>query len=364
MLIDRSTAIDVTRTTLAVLFIGILIAACFWIMRPFLLPLLWATMIVIATWPMMQGAQKRLWGKRGLAVMVMTLAMLLVFFVPFTFAITAIVQNADEIVAWARSLGTASLGPPPAWLDRIPVIGSRIVEQWQLLAAGGQEGLAPRLAPYASKLVSWLIAQAGSVGMMLVSFLLTVILSAVLYANGETAANGVCRFARRLAGPQGEDAAILAGKAVRGVALGVVVTALVQAFLAGIGLAVAGIPAAALLTAVIFVCCVAQIGPAPVLFLSVGWLFWQEQTLWGSLLLVWSIGVGFLDNFLRPILIKRGADLPLLLIFAGVIGGLMAFGVIGLFIGPVLLAVTYTLLVAWVDGEKAEPRQDVAEGSK
>ncbi|HEY7745023.1 MAG TPA: AI-2E family transporter YdiK [Desulfuromonadales bacterium] len=355
MLIDRSTAIDITRTTLAVLFIGILIAACFWIMRPFLLPLLWAAMIVIATWPLMRGVQKRLWGRRGLAVTVMTLAMLLVFFVPFTLALVAIVQNADEIVAWARSLGAASLGPPPDWLGRIPVIGSRIVEQWQSVAAGGQEGLAPRLAPYASKLVSWLIAQAGSVGMMLVSFLLTVILSAILYANGETAANGVCRFARRLAGPQGEEAAILAGKAVRGVALGVVVTALVQAFLAGIGLAVAGIPAAMLLTAVIFVCCVAQIGPAPVLFLSVGWLFWKEQTLWGSLLLVWSIGVGALDNFLRPILIKRGADLPLLLIFAGVIGGLIAFGVIGLFIGPVMLAVTYTLLGAWVDGEKAGP---------
>lgn len=341
---------DLTRTTLGVLFIGILIAACFWILRPFLLPLLWAAMIVIATWPLMLGVQARLWGKRGLAVTVMTVVMLLVFFVPFTLALAAIVQNADEIVSWAKTLGTTSLGPPPDWLGRLPLIGGRVVEQWQALAVGGSEGLATRVAPYAGKLVAWLIDQAGSVGMMLVTFLLTVILAAVLYASGETAAAGVRRFAARLAGRQGEEAVILAGKAVRGVALGVVVTALVQALLAGIGLAVAGIPAATLLTAVIFVCCIAQIGPAPVLLLSVGWLFWQEQTLWGSILLVWSIGVGTLDNFLRPILIKRGADLPLLLIFAGVIGGLIAFGVIGLFIGPVLLAVTYTLLAAWVAG--------------
>jgi predicted PurR-regulated permease PerM len=355
---------DLTQTTLAVLCIGILIAACFWIMRPFLLPLVWAAMIVIATWPLMLGLQARLWGRRGLAVAVMTLAMLMVFFVPFTLAITAIVQNADKIIVWARSLGTATLGPPPEWLGNIPAVGRRLTEQWQELAAAGHEGLTARMAPYAGKFVAWLIAQAGSVGMMLVHFLLTVILAAVLYAGGETAADGVCRFARRLAGRQGEEAVILAGKAVRSVALGVVVTALVQSFLAGIGLAVAGVPAAALLTAVIFVCCIAQIGPSPVLFLAVGWLFWKDQTLWGSLLLIWSIFVGTLDNFLRPILIKRGADLPLLLIFAGVIGGLIAFGVIGLFIGPVLLAVTYTLLAAWVDGEKGELRRDVAAGSE
>jgi predicted PurR-regulated permease PerM len=303
----------------------------------------------------MLGVQTRLWGRRGLAVAVMTLVMLLVFFVPFTLAIVAIVQNADEIIEWARSLGTATLGPPPDWLGRIPAVGGRLVEKWQELAASGQEGLTARFTPYAGKLVAWFVDQAGSVGMMLVYFLLTVILAAVLYSSGETAADGVRRFARRLAGRQGEDVTILAGRAIRGVALGVVVTALIQALLAGIGLAVAGVPAALLLTAVIFICCVAQIGPTPVLILSVGWLFWKEQTLWGSLLLVWSIGVGALDNFLRPVLIKKGADLPLLLIFAGVIGGLLAFGIIGLFIGPVMLAVTYTLLGAWVDGEKVGP---------
>jgi len=345
---------DLTRTTLALLFIGILIASCFWILRPFLLPLVWAAMIVISTWPLMLGAQARLWGRRGLAVTVMTLAMLMVFFVPFTLAIVAIVQNADQFVDWARTLGTATLGPPPEGLGKIPAVGGRLVEQWQELAAAGREGLAPRLAPYAGKFVGWFVAQAGSLGMLFVEFLLTVLLAAILYSGGETAADGVRRFARRLAGAQGEGAAVLAARAIRGVALGVVVTALVQTILGGIGLAVAGVPFTSVLTAVIFILSIVQVGPLPVLLPAVGWLYWSGHPVVATLLLLWTVVVGNLDNVLRPILIRKGADLPLLLIFAGSIGGLIAFGIIGLFIGPVLLAVTYTLLTAWIDGEKAE----------
>ena len=140
----------------------------------------------------------------------------------------------------------------------------------------------------------------------------------------------------------------LAGQAIRGVALGVVVTALVQSVLGGIGLAIAGVPFAAMLTAVMFMLALAQIGPLPVLIGALAWLWWQGHTAWFVVLLIVTIAVGSLDNILRPILIRKGADLPLLLIFAGVIGGLFAFGLLGLFVGPVLLAVAYTLLDAWV----------------
>lgn len=348
---------DITRTTLAVLFIGILISASFWILHPFFTALVWATMIVVATWPFMIAVQKRLWGKRSLAVTVMTLTLLLVFIIPFTLAVVSIIERSDEIVGWAKSLAAFAASPPPAWVEQLPVVGPKLAARWNQFAAVGPGELSERLAPHARKIVSWLVAQAGSVGMMIVQFLLTVIISAVLYANGETAASGVCRFARRLAGQHGEDAAILAAKAVRGVALGVVVTALIQSFLGGIGLAVAGVPAAAVLTAVMFILCVAQLGPGLVLIPTVVWLFWTDQTLWGSVMVVWTIIVGTLDNFVRPILIRKGADLPLLLIFAGVIGGLIAFGVIGLFIGPVMLAVTYTLLQAWVSTGEQEPEK-------
>jgi len=234
----------------------------------------------------------------------------------------------------------------------------KLADRWRQLAALSPEDLSARLAPYAGKAVRWLVSQAGSAGMMILQFLLTVIIAAILYANGDTAATGVRTFGRRLAGQKGEEAAVLAAKAIRGVALGVaLITAIIQSVLGGIGLAVTGVPAASVLTAVMFMLCVAQLGPALVLIPSLALLYWRGDTLWGTVLLIWSLPVGILDNFLRPALIRKGADLPLLLIFAGVIGGLIAFGIIGLFIGPVVLAVAYTLLKAWVsaDEQKREP---------
>ena len=351
---------DIVRTMLAVLFIGILIAVSFWILRPFGTALVWATMIVITTWPLMLGVQKRLLGKRGLAVTVMTLVLLLVLIVPLTLFIVRIVGRSDEVVEWAKALGTITLPPPPAWLEQLPVAGPKLAARWQQAALLGQEELSQRLAPHARDIVRWLITRAGNLGMLIVQFLLTVIISAVLYANGEKAAQGICLFAKKLAGKFGEDAAILAARAVRGVALGVVVTAVIQSLLAGVGLFVAGVPAASLLTGIVFVLCVAQLGPLLVFIPVIIWLFNTGQTFWGFAMLAWGIFVGVIDNFIRPILIKRSADLPLLLIFAGVIGGLIAFGVIGLFIGPVMLAVTYTLLQAWVLG--AEPEREEHAG--
>jgi predicted PurR-regulated permease PerM len=198
--------------------------------------------------------------------------------------------------------------------------------------------------------MQWFMEQAGSIAMTMVQFFLTMIIAMILYTNGTVVREGILSFVRRLAGKQGEDAAILAGKAVRGVVLGVVVTALIQAAIGGVGLFIAGIPAAGLLTAVIVFLCLAQIGPFLVMVPAVIWLYWSGQPGRGTLLLVFLIVAGTIDNFVRPFLIRKGADLPLLLIFAGVIGGLISFGIIGLFIGPVVLAVTFTLLEAWVEG--------------
>jgi predicted PurR-regulated permease PerM len=353
---------DLTRTTLALLFIGILIAASFWILHPFISSGVWATMIVISTWPFMLRMQTLLWGKRSLAVMFMTLLLLMLLVVPFFVSTVMIIDRSDEIVGWTRSLTTLSLPLPPDWVANLPVVGRKLAERWTQLAAISPTELSARLTPYAGEAAKWFAAKAGGISLIIVQFLLTVIISAILYASGEKAAAGVRLFAQRLAGQQGEDAVILAAKAARGVALGVGITALVQSLLGGIGLAISGVPVAALLTAIMFMLCLAQIGPTVILVPAVVWLFWQDQTLWGSIMVVWTIFVGTIDNVIRPILIKRGADLPLILIFAGVIGGLFAFGIIGLFIGPVVLAVSYTLLEAWVVGDspKEEPRTNEA----
>jgi predicted PurR-regulated permease PerM len=182
-----------------------------------------------------------------------------------------------------------------------------------------------------------------------------------MFLSGETAAGGVMRFARWIGGQRGEEVIVLAARAIRGVALGVGVTALVQAVLGGIGLVVAGVPAVAVLSLVMFILCLAQLGVFLVLVPAVIWLYWKGQTVWGTVLLVWTLIVGALDNVMRPLLIKKGADLPLLLVFAGVIGGLIAFGIIGIFIGPVVLAVTHSVFSTLVEADKHAPVTESAD---
>jgi predicted PurR-regulated permease PerM len=341
---------DLTRTLLAVFAIGGLALATFWVLRPFLLATIWATMIVVATWPLMLRVQSLVRGKRWLAVTVMVLVLLLVFVLPVSLAVGALVDNADVLARWIKTLSTLQLPAPPDWVSGLPLVGEKLASFWSDVAAGERDGLIGKVTPYVGAATRWLLSQVGNVGVMSFHFLLTVLIAAIMYAGGEEAAALAHRFGRRLADEQGATAIDIAGGAIRGVALGVVVTALVQSVLGGIGLAVVGIPFASLLTAVMFLLCIAQLGPSLVLVPAVAWLYWSGDTVWGTVLLVWCIPVVTLDNFLRPILIRRGLDLPLLLIFAGVIGGLVAFGLIGLFVGPVVLAVTYRLFLAWIDG--------------
>jgi predicted PurR-regulated permease PerM len=351
---------DLPRTMLGVLAIGMLIAASFWILLPFLTAILWATTIVITTWPVLLGLQARLRGKRGLAVTVMTVLLLLVIIVPFSLAVATIAGKADDISTLGKSLSGFSIPSPPGWLDRIPIAGPKIAATWGQYAALPREELSARLAPYAGKALRWFAAQAGSIMMMFLQFLLTVIVSAILYAKGEAAASGVRSFARRLAGKQAEGAVDLSAKAIRGVALAIVVTAVIQTSIGGIGLVITGVPFSGVLAAVMFMLCLAQVGPALVLIPAVIWLYSKDGALWGSILLVFSIIALSIDNVVRPFLIRKGADLPLIMIFAGVIGGLVAFGILGLFVGPVVLAVSYTLLETWVLGGGHEA--EAAEG--
>jgi predicted PurR-regulated permease PerM len=194
---------------------------------------------------------------------------------------------------------------------------------------------------------------------MVLQFLLTIIISAILYVNGETAARGVRRFATRLAGLNGDKAAVLAAGTIRGVAMGVIVTAIVQTIIATTGLVVTSIPGAGLIAAAVLVLCLAQLGPLLVMLPVLVWKFHSGDSVGGFVLLPFTLVSATIDNFLRPFLIKKGADLPLLMIFAGVIGGMIGFGVMGIFIGPVVLAVTYVLLREWVE-RQPEPQKEEA----
>ncbi|WP_375154178.1 AI-2E family transporter [Serratia marcescens] len=286
---------DLPRIIFGVLFIAIMIVACFWVIQPFILGFAWAGMVVIATWPLLLKLQKLLWGRRSLAVLVMTLLLILLFILPISLLISSVVDNSAPLIAWASSPGKLHI-PDLAWLQSVPMIGDRLYTSYHTLVNAGGAALLAKVQPYFGQTATWFVAQAAHIGRLLLHCALMLLFSALLYARGEQVA-----------------------------------TALVQSVLGGIGLAVSGIPAATLLTMLIFICCVAQLGPLLVLVPAIIWLYWHGDTTWGTVLLVWSCVVATLDNVLRPVLIRMGADLPLLLILSGVIGGLLAFGMIGLF---------------------------------
>jgi predicted PurR-regulated permease PerM len=340
---------DLARKTLGVLCLVLLIVGSLWVLRPFLAATIWATMLVVSTWPILESVQARLGNRRAPAVAVMTLGMVFLLLLPLWLAFDTVSGHSGEVSDLAKRLSETGLPKAPEWVSRIPVVGARIAATLDEWAAAGPEGVEARLRPYASDAARWAVSGAGNIGGTLIQLFLVVILSTVMYSGGEAGALGMRRFGRRLAGQRGEDSIILAGKAIRGVALGVGVTAIVQTLLGGIGLLIAGVPFASVLSAVMLILCIAQIGPGLVLFPSVAWMFWMGDRGWAIFLAVWSIVVVLLDNVLRPVLIKKGADLPLLLIFSGVVGGLLGFGLIGIFVGPVILAISYTLVGHWVD---------------
>jgi predicted PurR-regulated permease PerM len=287
-------------------------------------------------------------GSRGIATTAMTLLIGVIVVAPFALAASVLLDAAVEGLDLVRTVTSKGLPPPPAWLAGFPLVGARLTARWQELSAGGAEAAMEALRPYVRSTASWAMSVTGGFAMMFVHFLLTLIIVAILYANGEGAARGILMFAWRIGRERAENSVRLAGQAVRGVALGVVLTALIQSAIAGIGLLLAGVPRAGLLIAMVFALGVAQLGPLPVLVPVIIWLFAADHPTMGSVMIVFTLVAAISDNFLKPILIRRGVELPFLLIIPGVIGGMLGFGVIGLFIGPVVLAVTYTLLVEWV----------------
>ena len=357
-IVDRHHASpDVAHTTLSVLFLVCLVALTASVVSPFLTAMLWATIVSVAMWPSLLRLQALAGGRRGLAVAIITVSILLVVFVPVTLAVATIAQNAKALTTDVKSLESITLPAPPPFLESIPFVGDRLAEKWRGVAALTAEERAARITPHVQTALQWFAAKAGSVGAMLLQFLLTTLITALMLSKGEIARDGILRFARRLAGQQGYDVTIRAGQAIRSVVLGVVVTALLQSAIGGLGLAISGIPAAPLLAAVMLFLCLAQLGPVPVLLPAVIYLYWSGQSGYGTLLLVVAISTMAIDNVVRPLLIRRGASLPILLILTGVIGGLITFGIIGLFIGPAVLTVAYTLLTKWVASEEHAPEE-------
>ncbi|QCI24780.1 AI-2E family transporter YdiK [Buchnera aphidicola (Rhopalosiphum padi)] len=339
---------DLSQFILSLIFIIAISATSFLIIRPFILGFSWASMIVIATWPLMLKMQKFLGGKRLIAVISMIVILLLLFIIPIVFLVNSLIKTSIPLIHWFSSNNLEF--PELIWLQDIPIIGKKIFISYQeLLDSDGGE-LIREVRPYMGRTTEFFIIQAKNCGLFIMHLTLMLLFSVLLYWNGEKISNSIRQFAFRLSSQNGDAIVSLSVQAVRAVALGVVVTALIQAVLSGIGLLISGVPYWTLLMILIVFSCLIQLGPLPILIPSVVWLYWNSNTTWGTVLLIWSCFVFILDNILRPFFIRIGSDLPTFLILLGVIGGLLAFGMIGLFIGPVVLVILYRLIVSWIYG--------------
>ncbi|MFL9929140.1 AI-2E family transporter [Paraburkholderia sp. RL18-103-BIB-C] len=288
----------------------------------------------------------------------MLLLEIVVICIPTYAAVSTLADHTADIMNFVEKLPDYALPSPPSWLSSVPLM-DHATDEWQKLSDAGPGGILAKVEPYAAVVAKWLLVQMGLVGSFAVHLILMLIVCGLLYAHGEDAVGLVTALALRVAPGSGANIVHLTGQSIRAIALGVVVTALVQASLGAAGVWLAGVPFAGVLSALMLVLCLVQLGPLLPMLGCVIWLFMHDARLTASMLLVWSIGVSALDNVLRPILIRRAVALPMVLILTGVLGGLIAIGAVGLFIGPVILAVTYHLLLAWID----QPNGSVEQGN-
>lgn len=348
----NQSSFDLARIMFGVIFISVLMVASFWIVQPFILGFSWASMVVITTWPLMLKLQHHLFGKRYLAILVLIILLIMLFVIPIGLTIESIVSKAPDVIDFTKKITqedeTFEL-PKLLWLDDIPIIGQSLFNGWQRLINDGGQQLLTHVQPYIGKTATWLLEQVTHIGNFMIHSTLMILFSALLYYKGEAVAASVKSFALRLSPSKGELVVTLTAQAIRAVAFGVVLTALFQAIFAGIGLTISGFSYVTLLTLAAFFLCLIQVGPMPILIPAIIWLYWNDDNTWGTILLIWTAVAGVMDNVVKPILIRIGANLPLLLILCGVIGGMFAFGLIGLFLGPVVLAVGHRLLSAWIN---------------
>jgi predicted PurR-regulated permease PerM len=334
-----------------------LTAACAAATAPVAVPLLWGVVIAVATWPAYRRLRDALGGRPRLAATLMASLLLLTLAAP-------VVALSLSLAGYARALGPAldrlgHAGPPapPAWLAGLPAVGPPLDALWRE-ATADLGALLGRLQPYLAGATGWLLARGADLGLALVQFLAAVLVAAVLQATGEPAVAFLARLIRRVGGEREVALLDVVGRTVRGVALGVIGTALVQGVVAGLGLLAAGAPAPLPLALAAFALAVVQLPPPSVLLATAAWMAWDGRVGAAVFVALWGVlVVGTVDNVVRPFLISQGADLPFLLIVVGVVGGLLAWGLIGVFLGPTLLAAGYGLLRDWLDEGRRLPRR-------
>ncbi len=328
--------------------LGILAALAYWsllLVRPFLTIALWSIVLTIALFPVFDWLAARLGSRRGLAAVLITVLNLLIVLGPVTWLGLGLIETlrtlSERLVA-----GDLLIPPPSEAVKSWPLIGEGAYEIWNL--ASSNLGVAfAKVAPQLKPLAGSLLGMAGTAGAGMLKFIVAVIISGFLFVPGPSFVETIKTFSNRIDSKRGRIFVQLAGATIRNVSRGVIGISLLQALLAGIGLMAAGVPNAGLITFAVLLLGIIQIGPTVILVPVIVWSWIVMDTMTALAFTAYMLPVNLLDNILRPIVLARGMTTPMPVIFVGIVGGTLAHGIIGVFVGPIVLAVAWELLIAW-----------------
>jgi len=326
----------------------LLFTACFLIVRPFLTLTAWGTVLAVTAYPVYRKLQSALGGRGGLAAVLCTLFLLAVLIVPVVLLTKTLVDSLQTLTARLQA-GTLTISPPPPRIETWPIIGPPLSSVWSLASTSLTEVLR-RFAPQIRAAIPGLLSASAGIGLAIVQLVLSILVAGALLANARGGAEVVRSLANRLCGDRGPEMQEMAGSTIRSVTNGILGVALIQSVLASLGFLVAGLPGAGLWAIIFLFAAVLQMGGL-VLIPAVIYMFTIAGTAKAAIFLVWCIFVVLIDNILKPLLLGRGVTVPSAVVFIGAMGGFIAMGIIGLFVGAIVLSVSYKLCLTWLDGD-------------
>jgi predicted PurR-regulated permease PerM len=348
----RKPAYDRTQLNLALeisIHIGLAIllsAACILILRPFIPLLTWGIVIAVAAYPGFQKLQLALGGRGGVTSILFTVLLLAFLTIPVVLLAETLVEGVQTLAAHFKE-GTVIIPPPPAGVETWPVIGAPLNSLWSRASRDLSEAVRS-FAPQIKAAVPGLLSVSAGLGLTVLQFALSIVVAGVLLANAKAAYDVTRSLCNQLFGDKGPELQQLIAATIRSVTSGILGVALIQSVLAGLGFIFAGLPGAGLWAVTFLIAAVLQVGVL-VLIPAVIYMFAISSTTKAVIFLVWCLVVALVDNFLKPLLLGRGVAVPMVVVFLGAIGGFVALGLIGLFIGAIVLSVGYKLFLVWLD---------------
>jgi predicted PurR-regulated permease PerM len=346
-MIDEKTFLNnAVEATVRIGILALIAAWCFSIVKPFIIPIAWGVIIAVGAYPGYVGIRKRLGNRRVPAAMMITVLGLIVLILPTVMLSGTVIDSAQDLAGGLRE-GSIAVPPPSEGVKEWPMVGEELYEYWTQ-ANANLGSLLSRFAPQLQAVGTWLLSTAAGAGFAVLQFVIAIVISGILLANSDSGGRVTKAVARRLAGEKGVEFAKLAEATVRSVARGILGVSLIQSLLIAVGFVVMDIPGAGLWALLCLILSVIQIGPMPIVVPILIYVFSTASTASAVLFLIWSLFTGAIDSILKPIMLGRGVEVPMAVIFVGAIGGFISSGIIGLFVGAVVLVLGYKLFMAWL----------------